>query len=54
MLIAGVVGDWCHRLHPEMISIRADHVDGLSEAEFDFESISVDGDDFEWGERGIG
>lgn len=54
VLIAGVIGNGFHRLHPEVISIGTDNVNGVSETEFDFEAIAVDGDDIEWGERDIG
>src|SRR4030042_250443 len=48
-----VVPDGCHGLHPEVIAVGADDVQGLAEADFDFESIPVQGDDVERVHGGI-
>ena len=41
-------------MHPEVIGIGAKCAKGLFEADFDFESISVEGDDPEWNNVSIG
>ena len=49
-----VVSDGRHGLHPKVIAVGADDVQGLAEADFNFESIPVKGDDVERVHGGIG
>jgi hypothetical protein len=47
MLRAVAAPDRFHVLHPEVIGIGADGVDGLFETDFDFEAPAVEADDFQ-------
>lgn len=44
MLVAGTPGNGRHGLHPKMIPISADGMDGLFEGDFDFEAHAIKGD----------
>ena len=47
MLRTVAAADGLHVLHPEMVGIGADGVNGLLEADFDFEAPAVKADDLQ-------
>ena len=51
MLRAVAAPDRFHVLHPEVIGINADGVNGLFETDFDFEAPAVEADDFQGFQR---
>jgi hypothetical protein len=54
VLVAGAAWDGSHELHPEVVGVAAEGVKGLTEADLDFETVAVEGDDLEWIEGGVG
>jgi len=54
MLVAGTPGNGRHGLHPKMIPISADGMDGLFEGDFDFEARAIKGDDLQRVEGEVG
>jgi hypothetical protein len=48
ILISGASREGSHGFHPEVIGVGTKGVEGLLEADFDFEAIAVEGKDLEW------
>ena len=53
-LIAAAPADRLHVAHPEVVSVGSDRVNGLLEADFDFESPSVETDDVQGRQSQVG
>src|SRR6266571_1856374 len=54
ILLAAAAADGSHVLHPEVIRVSADSVNGLFEADFDFEPPAVEANDLQWVQGQIG
>ena len=54
VLVAVAALQWLHSAHPEVVGIGTQDVNGLTEPEFDSESVTVEHEDLEWGKCGVG
>src|SRR5437867_7263145 len=54
ILFAAAAADGSHVLHPEVIRISANGVNGLFEADFDFEPPAVEANNLQWVQGQIG
>ena len=54
VLVAGTLGAGSHEFHPEVVGVGAEGMEGLFEADFDLEAVTVELNDGEWLEGEVG
>ena len=54
ILVAVAAPERFHTAHPELVCIGAEDVNPPTEPELDFESVSIEHNDLEWGQDEVG